>query len=233
MTDAGSLAGALLLGLMGSTHCIGMCGGISAALGMAGGKNAFWFGVCYNLGRIACYAALGALAGGAVSLLSAGLSALLPSLGLWLRTIAGLLVIAMGLYIGGWWLGLTRLEALGSRVWRRVQPLTKTLFPPRNMPAALLLGAAWGLLPCGLIYSSLTWAAAAADPFRGATLMAAFGAGTLPAMLLTTFGGQTLQRRLQQRWVRRGAGALLIAFGIASIAVPWWHALNSSAHLCH
>jgi sulfite exporter TauE/SafE len=233
MSEAATLAGALLLGLMSSAHCIGMCGGIGAALGMSDGRRALLYGMCYNAGRIACYAALGLLAGATVKLLGAGISAQLPSFGLWLRTIAGLLVIAMGLYIGGWWFGLKRLEAAGYRIWLQLRPATKALIPPRNAPAAMLLGAAWGLLPCGLIYSSLAWAATSAAPLRGAALMAAFGAGTLPAMLLTTCAGQPLRRRLQQRRVRRVAGALLIIFGSAGIATPWWHALNSALHACH
>jgi uncharacterized protein len=231
MPELATLASAFLLGLMGSTHCLGMCGGISAALGMAGRRRVL-FALSYNLGRIACYAALGALAGGAIALLGAGVREWLPAIGLVLRTAAGLLVIAMGLYVAGWWLGLTRLEALGSRLWRRVQPLTRTLLPPRHAGAALALGALWGLLPCGLVYSSLSYAAVSGDSAHGAALMAAFGLGTGPAMLLTALGAQQLQRRLQQPLVRRCAGAVLIVFGTASAILPWLHsgADHGAAH---
>jgi sulfite exporter TauE/SafE len=193
--------------------------------------------VCYNLGRIGCYAALGSLAGAAVALFGDTLHGSVPQLGLWLRGIAGALVVAMGLYVGGWWLGLHHLESIGDALWRRVRPLTSSLLPPRNAGAALLLGGAWGLLPCGLVYSSLTWAATAADPLRSAALMAAFGAGTLPALLLTTIGGQGLRRHLQQPWLRRCAGALLITLGIATAVLPWLHSLtllhSGSAHHHH
>jgi sulfite exporter TauE/SafE len=102
MPDAPTLAAAWLLGLMGSAHCLGMCGGIGAALGLADARRSSLFALSYHRGRILGYAALGALAGGAVALLGAGLRELLPTVGLWLRAIAGLLVVAMGLYVGGW-----------------------------------------------------------------------------------------------------------------------------------
>lgn len=232
MPDSLSLTSALLVGLMGSSHCLGMCGGISSALGMAGGRRAALFALAYNLGRILCYAALGAVVGGGVAALGGVLSQWLPTLGPWLRTLAGLLLIAMGLYVSGWWMGLTRVERLGSLLWRPLQPLAQRLLPPRNVAGALLLGAVWGLLPCGLVYSSLAWAASSGDALHSAALMAAFGAGTLPAMLLTTLGGEQLQRRLQRPAVRRVAGILLIAFGIISAALPWLpgHAGHGAAH---
>jgi sulfite exporter TauE/SafE len=119
-------------------------------------------------------------------------------------------------------------------VWRRVQPLTRALLPPRHAGAALALGALWGLLPCGLIYSSLGWAAATGDAVQGGLLMAAFGLGTLPAMALTTCGGVQLQRRLRRPAMRRGIGAVLIAFGIASALLPWWHTwLHTERHTTH
>jgi len=220
-----SLGAALLMGAMGSAHCIGMCGGIGAALGAASSRHNYWLAICYNLGRIGCYALLGALAGVTVSLFGAALHGVVPQLGLWLRGLAGVLVVAMGLYVSGWWLGLRHLEAFGGALWRRVRPFANTLLPPRHPGAALLLGAAWGLLPCGLVYSSLSWAATAADPLRSAALMAAFGAGTLPALLLTTVGGRGLQRHLQQPWLRRSAGVLLITLGVATAVLPWLHAL--------
>ena len=235
MTEAATLASALLLGLMGSAHCLGMCGGIGAALGMAGERRALRFALAYNLGRVLCYALLGALAGGVVALLGAGLAQWLPALTLWLRALTGLLVIAMGLYVGGWWLGLTRLEALGGGVWRRLQPLTRSLLPPRHDGAALGLGALWGLLPCGLVYSTLTWAAASGDALQGGLLMAAFGLGTWPAMIAAALGGARLQRALRQSSLRRIAGAVLIAFGLITLAMPFLHAMpgHGEAHHHH
>ncbi len=231
MPESLALVSALMLGLMGSTHCIGMCGGISASLGMIDGRRNLSFALCYNLGRIICYALLGALLGAIVAVLGNSVQPLLPSIGLWLRALAGLLVISMGLYISGWWLGLTHIEAAGSALWRRVQPYAKKIGPPRTRMAAAQLGALWGLLPCGLVYSSLGWTAAHGNTVHSAILMATFGLGTVPAMLLTTLGGQQLQHYLRRAGVRKIIGLLLIGFGIATIVVPFLHTRH--AHTGH
>lgn len=223
MVEAPALAAALLLGLGGGAHCLGMCGGIGAALGTHSRGRALPYALAYNSGRVAAYAALGAIAGGIVAIAGSAAGAWLPAFGAGLRTVAGLLLVAMGLYMGNWWLGLRRLEALGAPLWRRVQPLARTLLPPRSLGAATLLGALWGLLPCGLIYSGLLFAAASGSAAGGALLMAAFGAGTLPALLLAVLGGSGLQRHLQTPWLRRGAGALLIALGFVTALAPWSH----------
>jgi sulfite exporter TauE/SafE len=224
MSEPLSLGAALLLGLLGSSHCLGMCGGIGAALGAASDRR--WsLALLYHLGRIGSYTLLGALLGLLVQLGAGALKPLLPIVGALLRTLAALLVIAMGLYVAGWWLGVTRLEALGGRLWRRVQPLTRRLLPPRSGAAAISLGALWGLLPCGLIYSSLAWAAASGDALESASRMAAFGLGTLPVMAAVTLGGQQLQRHLQRPLLRRIAGAMLIGLGVFTLVQVWGHLL--------
>jgi sulfite exporter TauE/SafE len=120
-------------------------------------------------------------------------------------------------------MGLTRLEHAGSHLWRRVQPLTKRFLPPKHPGAAMALGALWGLLPCGLIYSTLSWAATRGSALEGAVLMSSFGLGTLPIMLLTALGGQGAMRLLRQPLLRKTGGALLIAFGVATLLTPWQH----------
>ena len=218
------IVGALSLGLLSNTHCLAMCGGISAALGAAGNKPNLSMALSYNLGRICCYALLGAIAGGAI----AGLQNILPIIGPPLRTLAGLLVIAMGLYIAGWWMGLTHLERAGSSLWRKLQPLSKNLLPPKNPGTAIVLGALWGLLPCGLIYSTLSWAATRGSAWEGAVLMSSFGLGTLPVLLLTALGGQRAMQLLRQPLLRKIAGMLLIGFGIATVLSPWLHVAHSA-----
>lgn len=222
-----AIAGAFSLGLLANAHCFAMCGGISAMLGAAGGKPSLSMALAYNVGRILCYAALGALAGGAVGAMNAAL----PVLGPLLRGIAGLLVIAMGLYLGGWWFGITKIEKAGSTVWRYVQPLANRFLPPRHQGAAMLLGALWGLLPCGLIYSTLGWAATSADPWRGAVLMSTFGVGTLPVLLLAALGGQRAMRSLRHPLLRKSAAVMLIAFGIVTIAAPLQHPSHNHSPL--
>lgn len=230
MFDVSFVLPAFLLGFMGSTHCLGMCGGISAALGAAGARRSFSLSLAYNIGRVLSYALLGALLGALTQELSQPLLQWLPQSARWLRTLAGLMVIAMGFYVAGWWRGLAQLERVGGYVWRYVQPLTKSLLPPKNVGPALLLGGLWGFLPCGLVYSSLAWAALVADPLRGALWMAAFGAGTLPAMLATTHGSAYLRRWTQRPLLRNAAALILIAGGIVAAVIPWQHASHDHTH---
>lgn len=237
IVDASIILPAFLLGFMGSTHCLGMCGGISAALGAANERRTFSLSLSYNIGRVLSYTLLGALVAGVAQTLSQPLLDLLPQSARWLRTIAGLMVIAMGFYVAGWWRGLAQLEKLGAYLWRYVQPLTRPLLPPKNIGAAVLLGGLWGFLPCGLVYSSLAWAAVSADVGRGALWMAAFGLGTLPAMLATTHSGSYLRSWKQQPVLRRSAAALLIVAGIAASVLPWqhshMHAIDHTEHADH
>lgn len=213
-----TLVSAFLIGLLGSTHCLGMCGGFAAAIGH--GQASPLRVLVYNGGRLLTYGLIGALAGFA----GAQVVQAAPQLSLVLRTVAGLLLIAMGLYVSQWWMGLTRLEILGTVIWRRVQPLTRGLIPIRHHWQALVVGALWGLLPCGLVYSTVSWAVATADWRDSALLMVAFGIGTLPAMMGVGFVNQAVLKRWRQGWVRQLAGSLIFVMGLWTIAMPWLHA---------
>ena len=151
------LISALILGLLGGGHCLGMCGGLMGALTMAipaeQRNRRLQLLLAYNIGRISSYALAGLLVGLAGWAIGNSPAALL------LRALAGILLVCMGLYLAGWWSGLTRIEALGRHLWRHLQPLTRRLMPVTSVPQALFLGAIWGWLPCGLVYSSLLWAA--------------------------------------------------------------------------
>lgn len=215
MIDFNIFLSLLVLGLVSSTHCIGMCGGIMGALTMAipaqaKTKRGFIL-VAYNLGRIASYALMGLLAGVFAKQIAAlgGVTIL--------RVIAGLLLIAMGLYLADWWRGLTKLETLGRYVWVYIQPLGKHLMPVDNIPKALFLGALWGWLPCGLVYAALAMAMTQPAPLMAASAMLAFGLGTLPAVLAAGFAAQQLTRILQQRQVRIGLALIIIIFGLWTI----------------
>jgi sulfite exporter TauE/SafE len=211
-----SLVGATLLGLFGGLHCIGMCGGISASLAGAlsqRGTPRAQFG--YNLGRILSYTAAGALAGG----LGSSVLLLLGAAGITaLRALAGLFLVAAGLYLSGWWMGMARVEQVGSRVWRHVAPLARRLGPLDRPWKLLALGAIWGWLPCGLVYAALAGAVAAGGAFEGARWMACFGLGTLPIMLTGGVLSNALMGLVDRERVRWAAGAMLIGFGLWTIA---------------
>ncbi len=214
MTEPLLLTTAFLIGLLGSTHCIGMCGGIAASVGLntQGGRYPAWLILLgYNLGRISSYTLAGALIGIAGAMVATGIT------GLILQTFAGILLIAMGLYVGQWWFGITRLETLGGHLWRHIQPHAAKILPVRNPHQAVLLGILWGWLPCGLVYSTLLWSSAAGSWQQSALLMAAFGLGTLPAMFTTGLLARHVRSLMQKRLTRQIAGALIIGFGIYTL----------------
>jgi uncharacterized protein len=215
------LLSALILGLLGGGHCLGMCGGLMGALTLAipaeHRAQRFQLLLSYNLGRIFSYTIAGLLLGLAGWAVASSPAAML------LRVVAALLLIAMGLYLAGWWSGLTRIEALGRGVWRHIQPLTRRFMPVTSLPRALLLGGLWGWLPCGLVYSTLLLAASQGDALDSAALMLAFGLGTLPVLLATGMAAERLTALLRKRGVRMAGGLLVILFGLWTLPGPHQH----------
>lgn len=217
MPDSGYLA-LFLVGLLGGTHCVGMCGGIVGALSM-GGPPRLSLHLAYNLGRIVSYGVAGALAG-ALGGLSLVLSDQLP-LRLVLAVLANLMLVALGLYLAGVTRALAFVERLGQNLWRRLQPLTRRFLPATTPAHAFPLGLLWGWLPCGLVYSALATALTAGSPSRGALLMLAFGAGTLPNLLLAGFLLARLRAFVQRPLLRVTAGLLVAGFGIWGLIGVW------------
>ncbi|AZL69804.1 sulfite exporter TauE/SafE family protein [Pseudomonas oryziphila] len=215
------LGSALVLGLLGGGHCLGMCGGLMGALTLAippqQRNRRLRLLLAYNLGRILSYAAAGLLLG------LAGVALASSPLAVGLRVVAALLLIAMGLYLAGWWSGLTRIEALGRGLWRHIQPLATRLLPVSSLPRALLLGALWGWLPCGLVYSTLLWAASQGDALHSGALMLAFGLGTWPVLLATGLAAERVGSVLRKRGVRMAGGLLVILFGLWTLPGPHQH----------
>ncbi|MDH1053469.1 sulfite exporter TauE/SafE family protein [Aquipseudomonas alcaligenes] len=215
------LLSALILGLLGGGHCLGMCGGLMGALTLAippeQRARRLRLLLAYNLGRILSYAAAGLLIGLAGWAVASSPAATL------LRVLAGLLLIAMGLYLAGWWSGLTRIEAVGRHLWRHLQPVASRLMPVSSLQRALLLGAVWGWLPCGLVYSTLLWASSQGSPGESALLMLAFGLGTWPVLLATGMAAERLTALLRRRGVRVAGGLLVILFGIWTLPGPHQH----------
>jgi sulfite exporter TauE/SafE len=215
----------LAFGLASGLHCVGMCGGIVAAFSarrvipIAAAPRAApeWRRqLMFNAGRSATYtlggAAAGAL-GGAAALMQGALPAQLA-----LFVLAQGVLILAGLYLLGAGRLLSRFEALGAPLWRRVQPAAVQLAAAPGAPAAAGAGMLWGLLPCAMVYAALATTTLAGDPLRGALAMLAFGAGTLPWLL----GAGALLSRLRAgaglARLRSAAGALVLGMGVAGLA---------------
>ncbi|MDR1999925.1 MAG: sulfite exporter TauE/SafE family protein [Zoogloeaceae bacterium] len=213
MSETGYVA-IFLVGLLGGTHCVGMCGGIVGALAaQVSGERAGWpLHLAYNLGRILSYAAAGALVGAIGGL---GLAfGPVAKVQLAFYILASLMLIALGFYLMGFTRSLAFVERAGQTLWRRIQPLTRRFLPVRGAAQALPLGMLWGWLPCGLVYSVLANTLVSGSATRGALAMAVFGLGTLPNLLLAGMLLSRFRRFAQARAARIAAGLLVLGFGL-------------------
>lgn len=222
-----------LIGLLGGVHCVGMCGGIVSAFSIGtSGRRPFpvavvtrtsWISLAadgglrvfaFNVGRIGSYMTAGALVGTLGSVPALINMAALQTAGYW---VANLMLVALGLTLMNVWHGLSRIEALGQRAWRLVQPLMRQLLPVQNVWQATALGSLWGWVPCGMVYSVLMTALLTGSPLQGALVMLAFGLGTLPLLLSMGLLGAKIQIVLQCPFVRLMAGALVLSFGVLGL----------------
>lgn len=243
---------ALATGFLGSVHCLGMCGGISATVALAspgdkrrplprspqiaivnvsvsrvGNARASWSAantnvLAFNIGRISSYVIAGGLAGtiggvlasvGQVWVISNTLSARMA-----LFVLANLMVVFTGLYLMGFPQLLAPLERAGSHLWRRISPLTRGLLPLHSPGHAALFGMLWGWIPCGMVYAMLLTAMSSGGAASGMATMLAFGAGTLPAMLLSGWAAGALQRWTRLPRVRIAAGLIIVTLGVFGLA---------------
>lgn len=238
------LFSAFIIGILGSGHCIAMCGGITSMLTSAlpptsskysshkhttqqipvnnqgnsfNNNNKIVLVICYNIGRIASYAFIGALVGFTGSIAAKNIGAPLASL----RIISATFMILLGLYLGQWLMWLNRIEAIGKHLWQYISPLASKAIPVNSPIKALTLGAVWGWLPCGLVYSTLTWALASGSMVTGASIMFFFGLGTLPALLTLSIGFTGIKNNLVKPAIRKTMALILISFGIYSFIVAY------------
>jgi sulfite exporter TauE/SafE len=202
------LTAALVAGLLGSMHCVGMCGGFAAGCSRARMGLPAW-----HTGRILTYGLLGALAGAAGHLLPG--PAWLPG------ALASVLLVWFALALAGLVpeprLIPPGLRRAGSRALR--QPSTAAQF---------LFGVVNGFLPCGLVYSALTVPVALEEPARGGLVMLAFGMGTVPALSLAALGMRRIALGTLAR--RRAVATLILLTGLWTI---WTRASGRPSHPMH
>lgn len=209
--------GAFMIGLLGAGHCIGMCGGIASAVALNGPRQKVRVSFLYNLGRISSYLVTGAIIGGAVA---SGVQLFGFGQGLTvLRAIAAVFILVLGLYLTGWWNGLLQLEKLGQGLWKKLSPLAGKLLPLKSPLYAYPVGFIWGWIPCGMVYSMVSWAAMSGSAINGLLIMGAFGLGTLPAMLLVGTGASSLLAFLRKPSSRKVFGIIMILYAFYSIFI--------------
>jgi sulfite exporter TauE/SafE len=213
------LTALFMLGLMGTGHCIGMCGPLIVAL--PGQTGRFSAHLAYHAGRLITYTLIGALMGA----LGGGLIRLASVLGrdpmVWMaRTQLGIGLLA-GLFL--LFFGLSRLGFVAEPDWLAVaspsrvpgwRGLMNRVDDRRGNGDLFLMGLILGGLPCGLSYAAFAKALSAGGMLAGAAMALAFGSGTLPALLAVGAGAAALLRRY-----RRQADLLagLIMLGMAGM----------------
>jgi sulfite exporter TauE/SafE len=219
---------AFMAGLAGSGHCLGMCGGILAALAVAGpGASAgqrFRLNLAYHLGRISTYTLLGLLAGAASQM--ALITFLKPHL-YWLFAAANIMVIIIGLATAVGLRGLS-LSLLDGTGWGFMSRVLRRASSQASLPAFLGAGLAMGLIPCGMVYGVLITAASRGSWLHGGGQMLAFGLGTVPALLAygqvaTAFSaaaGSVLLRVMGIAVALLGAGALVKTLNMLGLVPP-------------
>lgn len=217
--DVPVLLAALLAGLVGSTHCAVMCGGIATGFSAISSRQGWSNALQLNLGRVAGYTLAGALVGafgGGLLALARHESAILA-----MRIGVGLALVALALRLFDARGRLDVLARPGAKVWQALRPLHARVLPADTLPRRLAAGALWGWLPCGLSLSLLTVAWLQANARDAALTMAMFGLGTLPMMVALTWSGARLGRHWQRASVRRAAAGFVLFAGVLTIASPW------------
>jgi sulfite exporter TauE/SafE len=209
-----SIIAVFFIGLLGGVHCIGMCGSIVGVLtSQLSGQGARWpFHLAYNFGRIFSYTVAGGLVG-AIGQVGFLLRDEVPMQQL-LFALSSLMLILLGLYLAGIWGVVRRFEHAGGLLWRHIQPFTSRILPITTIWRALFLGALWGWLPCGLVYSVLVTALASGHALNGALIMLAFGSGTLFNLLVIGLFWDRCRHWVQSPKVRLAAGMIVIAVGL-------------------
>lgn len=197
-----------LSGILGSAHCIGMCGGIAATMNL--GTHSMIGAVvrqcCWSLGRTLTYVFLGVTAS------SLGIR-FLKSQGnaVWIQGVfaitAGILLIIQGLHAGGWLAWRLRRRTTAPCVTRSV---FSQFFRGGSATGVFIAGLMTGFLPCGLVYSFLALSASSGHVVRGILIMLCFGLGTVPVMMITGAGLSVATINIRRNLLRIAAISVLV-----------------------
>ena len=234
--DISTLITAFFVGLLGSGHCFGMCGGIAAGLGSLPGSHAdgevakpsALSALLFNSGRILSYAVLGLVS--AWILGGVGQALNVPRWSMLLRFVTALMIFLIGVQFLFNWQTLAFIERAGAKIWKRILPIAVRAGSLPGGSGRLLLGLCWGLLPCGLVYSVLLTASASGSAVSGAGVMFAFGLGTLPSMLGMSLAAPALAAMLSDRWTRKLMGVAMILLAVLSVTLMVMRMQGQGAH---
>ncbi|MCA9080676.1 MAG: sulfite exporter TauE/SafE family protein [Planctomycetaceae bacterium] len=203
-----------LAGLLGSSHCVGMCGGFALMLGLHA-RNP-WHNLagqlCYSGGRLFTYGVFGCVAGYCGSRLSQDWSAWI-NVPATLSLVGGLFLVYQGLIAAG--IRFTKKSTQGtSTAGCLTAPLFKTFFQSQSHWQRFLAGVLTGFLPCGLLYGAVALAAASGELLMGGIIMVVFGLGTIPLMVATGVGGTLLSLAARTRLLKVAAICVVLTGGV-------------------
>lgn len=221
------LTASFAIGLLGSLHCVGMCGGLVTAMGMTRATT-WWPGViAYQIGRVTTYTALGFIVGLIGSLLNSGwINGIQNSISI----VAGVIIILLALHIGGW------LPDPFSRLSRRIIAITgfsrfiNAAATTDNTAPWYSAGLINGLLPCGLVYAAISLSLTATTVGQGVAGMLLFGLGTVPAMLAVPALMRAVTPAARGRILKTGSVLLII---VGAITLLRGTALGQHSHQEH
>ncbi|MCG3167136.1 MAG: hypothetical protein POELPBGB_02920 [Bacteroidia bacterium] len=226
---------AFTLGLLGSFHCIGMCGPIALALPVGGKSTAerLVAAFIYNSGRILTYSLFGILFGiiGKTFALAGWQQAFSITVGV---------LIVLSILVPGILGSGTRISGFAYGFTSSIKSGMKNFFQQRTFYSFFFIGMLNGLLPCGLVYLAVAGASATSGAIEGAAYMALFGAGTLPVMLSVIVAGNFISVnisnhiRMAMPYVILLIGVLFILRGL-NLGIPYLSPKMSKGevHKCH
>ena len=202
---------AFVVGLVGSLHCIGMCGPIAIALPVPNSGNLSFFTgrILYNLGRVATYSFLGAALGllGNKIALAGAQQAVSIVLGV---------VIIIAVLLPQKYKNHFAQHTLTQKLAQPLKANIGVLFKKGTFSAMFLIGILNGFLPCGLVYVALAGAIASGDVISGAAVMILFGLGTVPAMFAASVFGKFINIGIRAK-LRKAVPVLAIILGVIFI----------------
>ncbi len=222
-----------LAGLLGSSHCVGMCGGFALSIGMGATswKSNLGRQLTYSLGRIFTYAFAGALVGSlGVQLMRT--TADVVNFQAILSIVAGVLLVVQGFFAAGWVPGRRKTAATPGNCLAR--SFFGSFLRGPGLWNVFIAGILTGFLPCGLVYAFLALAASSGTMAAGMGTMALFGAGTMPIMMLTGAGATMLGVVARTR-ILKVAAICVILTGISAVSrgvIFWDRPLAAGCPLC-
>ncbi|HIH2762628.1 MAG TPA: sulfite exporter TauE/SafE family protein [Candidatus Azoamicus sp. MARI] len=216
--DNFSILTALIIGLIGNFHCLGMCSGIITIFSISLSKEKKHekniYQLYYNVGRILGYILINTIA------FSIGLILIkilkIDNLNI-LKLFSGITLITISFYLLNIINFIKKIEHLSFKLWFHISKYTKFFFPVKNPIQAIILGIIWAHIPCGLVYSTIIWSTSSGSLFKSIILILFFGLGTLPSMLGLTLLSNNIKKIINYKIIKFIIIIFFFSFGFYDV----------------